>query len=159
MSDQERITLMKEYGLSQDMHNYYGHLVWEIASILVGGSIAGLALVVSYQPRPSMSVSFFAFAVIAMAIVFFLVVRRYREITFVHLVRCREIEARIGFLQQHRYVQRAACESFCVRRQDGREEMIREIPSPTGWEIVQWLCIALMIFGLVIAIYYLPICK
>ena len=131
---------MKEYELSQEMHNYYGHLTWQIGSIIIGGSTAGLAIVISNQPRPSGIVSSFAIVVIVMAFAFYLFMRRYREITEVHLARCREIEASLG-MKQHTKVKEA------------------ELPGPTGWTIVQILCIFLIAFGIVIAICYLPICK
>jgi len=133
------MTLLKEYELSQEMHNYYGHLTWEIASILIGGSIAGLALVISSHPQPRAIVSIFAIAVIGTASTFWFYMRRYRKITQVHLDRCREIETFLG-MRQHTNVNEA------------------KIPWPTGWGLSQSLCIGLIIFGIVIAIYYLPIC-
>jgi len=136
------------------MHNYYGHLTWQIASILVGGSIAGLALVISNIHRPSCVVSLFAVAVIGTASTFWLYMRRYGKITEIHLIRCREIEACLG-MQQHRYVRRAGCKPFTVLRQDGKEEKIKKIPWPTGWELSQSLSIGLIIFGIVVATYYL----
>jgi len=141
LTDQEHRTFLKEYELSQDMHNYYGHLTWEIGSIIIGGSIAGLALVISNQPRPSVVVSFFAIVVIGMAIAFFLFMRRYRNITKLHLDRCIEIEERLG-MKQHTKVKEA------------------KLPWPTGWGIVQSLCIFLIVLAIGIAIYYLiPVCK
>jgi len=140
------MTLLKEYELSQEMHNYYGHLTWEIASIIIGGSIAGLALVISNQPRPpSIIVSIFAFVVTGMAIAFYYFMKRYREITKLHLDRCIEIEKRLDCLmKQHTKVKEADEE--------------KKIPGPTGWGTVQAICIGLAVFGIVVAIYYLPIC-
>jgi len=157
LSYQERMTLLKEYELSQKMHNYYGRLTWEIGSILVGGSLAGLALVISNIPRPSSVASIFTFAVAIMASIFCLIVRRYRDITRIHLVRCREIEACLG-MKQHLYVEKAACKSFTVKRQDGEEEKIEKIEFLTGWDMVQILCGVLVFIGIVIALYYLLPC-
>jgi len=128
--------LMKEYELSQEMHNYYGHLTWQIASILVGGSIAGLALVISSRQTPKVMVSIFALAVTGGAFAFWLFMRRYGKIAEKHLERCREIEECLG-MKQHSNVKEA------------------KPPWPTGWGIVQGLCWGLMIFGIVVALCYL----
>ena len=154
---QERMTLLKEYELSQEMHNYYGHLTWQIGSILIGAGITGLALVPrEILPFLGMStVTIFGFMVAFMALVFLLFMERYRRITFAHLARCREIEACLG-MKQHRYVQKAGYREDFFRRQDGVPEEIQKIHWPSGWRLVQALCVGLIVFALFLAICYWP---
>lgn len=155
LTDQEHKSLLKEYELSQEMHNFYANQLWQIASILIGGSITGLAILISSQPRPSTIISGFALPITFMAFILLLTARRFKAITFAHLVRCREIEARLE-MKQHIYVDRAGCRQIIVRRQDGEEETIGKIPSPTGYTLTQILCCILMATTLWIAIWYFP---
>lgn len=157
MSDQERVAaFLKEYELSQEMHNYYGRLTWEIGSIIVGGSIAGLAIVISRKPEPRFVTPIFAFAVSMMALIFLMIIRRYRVIAEVHLARCRQIEACLG-MEQHIDVQKAGCKRLTLKRQDSEEEPLEKVPSPSGWTIAKILCIAEATLGIAIAICYLII--
>ena len=147
--------LLKEYELSQQMHNYYGRIVWEIGSIFVGGGLAMIGLIISRTSRPSSLPALAAITFTILMICFYLMIRRFRVIAEVHLRRCREIENELG-LYQHRYVRLATyTEGIVIHDETVRDTQSIKIPSPTGWTTLQSLIIFLVIISWVIAIYFL----
>ena len=100
------IFLLKEYELSQKMHNYYGQDIWVIGSIFIGGGLAAIALIVSRVNPTNVMVSLVSFAVGLVNLLFYFKVRRSKKISEIHLRRCREIEQELP-LSQHQYVRLA----------------------------------------------------
>ena len=150
-------SLLKEYELSQKMHNYYGRIIWEIGSIFMGGGLAAIALIVSRATRPSVVPALASLAFTVLMACFYLIVRRFRNIAEVHLRRCRQIEKKLG-LCQHRYVRLAArCNGITIDDDTVKGETDRriKIPLPTGWGITQALIIGLIVVSWIIAIFFL----
>lgn len=135
-------SLRKEYELSQEMHNYYGRLTWQIGAILLGGGVAALGAATS--TRDPIIAGLFAIIFTVLDYSFYRFVGRYREITRVHLARCRQIERSLG-LQQHIYVEQAQTEAGV--RISGELEPIRVPRTPSGWQMVEGLCIYLNVLA------------
>lgn len=131
---ERRKSLLVEYGLAQEMHNYYGRIVWQIGAILIGGGIAAFGLVVreSLNQIPTFMPSFFWLILTAMIIGFRSFASRYRHVSFAHICRCMEIEKELG-LKQH--------------------TKARAVTGTGGWTILQILCIILIILTLAIALF------
>ena len=127
------------------MHNYYGSQVWQMASFLIGGSIAGFVLILYQLPSNTslihlISLIFFGSLVSVLAIVFLLMLRRHRGIAEVHLIRCRRLEEILG-IYQHNLVWNA---------QEGinhdRDNRVHKIEKPSGWQILTWMSVFIIIF-------------
>lgn len=139
-------SLRKEYELSQEMHNYYGRLTWQIAAIFLGGGITGLGVVVS-TGRPIL-VLLFTIAFTVLVYSFYLFARRNGNLAEVHLARCRQIE-RILELRQHTYA-RQANEPRGVTIEGEPEPIIAR--HPTGWRVVKILCASLITIAWMIVV-------
>jgi len=131
-------SLRKEYELSQEMHNYYGRLTWQIGAILLGGGVTALAIATSTANPIIVFLVDMVFTILVYS--FYRLVGRYREISWVHLARCREIERTLG-LQQHTYVEQAQTEAGV--KIPGEPKTIRAPRKPSGWQTVEDLCIYL----------------
>jgi len=145
--------LLKEYELSQSMHNYYGKIIWEIASIFIGGGLAAVGLVASRVQRPTIVVSLIALAFTILMIGFYVMNRRWRELVEVHLSRCRQIEMLLGF-RQHQLASMANAPSGVLINQGRYSKWIRAT-FPSGWGTIQLLVIGLVGAVWIIAIYFL----
>jgi hypothetical protein len=141
--------LLKEYELSQSMHNYYGKIVWEIASIFIGGGLAGVGIIASRVERPTVIVSLFAIAFTVLMVGFYFMVRRWRDLAEVHLSRCREIEIELGLLQ-HQYASRANDPSGVIVNGKWLRASF-----PSGWGTLRGLIIGLVVAVWIIAAYFL----
>lgn len=105
--------LLLEYQMAQEMHNYYGKISWEIASILVAGSFALVGLSLQSQIIGQNKSLFIAVAVsvtILMAVMYFLF-RRIAELVEIHVARLNQIEETLHF-HQHRLVHEAHTKGF-----------------------------------------------
>lgn len=144
--------LIKEYELSQEMHNYYGRIVWEIGSIFIGGGLAMVGLFATRIHRPSADFTFIALTFTILMSAFYFMVRRWRQISEIHLARCRQIEIILG-LQQHELVKKANEPSGVWIVQGDRKQWIR-VPFPSGWQVVKGLSIGLSIMVWIMALYF-----
>lgn len=151
IEDGPRESLLKEYELAQDMHNYYGRITWEIASILLGGGVAALALA---APLPKVIFAFFALGVSSFISAFYLLIRRHSRVAELHLVRCREIEATLG-LGQHLLISEGVHHIGGVKVPTDARPI--RVPGPSGWRITQLLVSALVLTALGLAAYRLLI--
>lgn len=131
-------SLRKEYELSQEMHNYYGRLTWQIGVILLGGGVAALGAATTTVNPIIVFLVDIVFTILVYS--FYRFIGRYREITRVHLARCREIERTLG-LRQHTYVEQAQTNAGVTI--PGEPEPIRVPTKPSGWQMTEDLCIGL----------------
>ena len=148
--------LLKEYELSQEMHNYYGRMIWEIGAIFIGGGTATIALIVSRVVAPSGTAALGSWAVTLLMIIYYLKVRRTRDIAEIHLRRCREIERELGLLQ-HRYVSRGGTPNGVTINDGtvpGRTDQRIRLHYPTGWATTQYLTVGLAILSYVVGIHF-----
>ena len=150
-------TLRQEYALSQAMHNYYGRITWEIGTIFLGGGLAAIGFALQARLQP-MALILFAIAPSALFVAFLLLVRRYRVIAEIHLARCREIESSLG-MWQHRYARQGNNpEGVLIRQelQSGLFEQSLRVPLPSGWRIVQYLILVILV-GVWIAVLWIAL--
>ena len=132
--------LRMEYKLSQEMHNYYGRLTWQIGTIFLGGGVTGLGVAIQ-AGRPVIVFAAVVFTILVGS--FYLVVRRYRQLAEVHLARCREIEDTLR-LRQHGYAKQATKPEGVVV--PGEREPIC-VPLPSGWYIIQGMSLFLIVLA------------
>lgn len=128
-SDRLRI-LMEEYRRSQDMHNYYGRLIWEMGAIFVGGGLAALGLAASREKILPEAIAAIGGTVSLLMLIFYFNVRRSREIAEVHLARCREVEEELD-MWQHRYAWEATHDIRGVEIPGEIKPII--VPEPSGY--------------------------
>ena len=98
--------LLLEYEMTQQMHNYYGRISWEIASILIAGS---LAMVGFSLQSPLMTKELFIGISVAFTLVMTMwlsLFRRMNQLVEIHIARLLQIEKELHF-HQHTYIQEA----------------------------------------------------
>lgn len=107
--------LLLEYQMAQEMHNYYGKISWEIASILVAGSLALEGFSLQSEMMMNNKSLFFAVAVVVtlLMLVLFFLFRRIANLVEIHVVRLNQIEETLHF-HQHRLVHEAHGRGFYV---------------------------------------------
>ena len=95
--------LLLEYEMTQQMHNYYGRISWEIASILIAGS---LVLVGFSLQSPLVTKEVFVGISVAVTLVMVMwgsLFRRITQLVDIHIARLLQIEEELHF-HQFRYV-------------------------------------------------------
>jgi len=147
-SRERREALLVEYQLSQEMHNYYGKITWQIGAIFLGGSIGAYGIVISETigKMPTPLPGWFWVILLTMTLGFILFLRRFRGLAHIHLQRCIEIEEELG-LKQHTYAEEASHRAILIRGK------CQKLPSPGGWVISVSLCIILLALTVIIALY------
>jgi len=100
--------LLLEYEMTQQMHNHYGRINWEIASILVAGSLAIIGFSLQSPIITKKPVLFVGIAVAVTLIVFawYLLFKRISQLADIHIARLLQIEKELNF-HQHEYVHNA----------------------------------------------------
>jgi len=132
---ERRETLLVEYQLSQEMHNYYGKILWQIGAIFLGGSIGAFGIVVSESigTMPTPLPLWFWVIQLTMTVGFILFHSRLRNLAYIHLQRCIAIEKELG-MKQH----------------TNKEENVGGLG---GWVVSLGFCTTLLILTLIIALY------
>jgi len=94
-------SLLTEYKLAQEMHTYYGKILWKICAIFIPISLGGFAVSVhqNLTNEPLFVVTLVLSALLGW---FMLSARRLRHLAFLYILRCEEIEEILG-LKQHTY--------------------------------------------------------
>ena len=92
-------SLLVEYKLSQEMHTYYGTILWKIGAIFIPISLGGFAVSVhqNLSDAPLIVVTLVLTGLLGW---FMLSARRLRHLAFLYILRCEEIEKILG-LKQH----------------------------------------------------------
>ena len=135
MIDKESLRL--EYRLSQEMHNYYGKIQWQIGSILITASLAGFAFGIQ-QDLPHPQFVPLAIGLTLLLLMFFLIVRRHRWLGHIHLARCKEIEKILG-MKQHTLESKANENTITIGEVEIKPQLI------TGWDINKIILFLLII--------------
>ncbi len=92
-------SLLVEYKLAQEMHTYYGKILWRIGAIFIPISLGGFAVSVhqNLSDAPLIVVTLVLSGLLGW---FMLSARRLRHLAFLYILRCVEIEKILG-LKQH----------------------------------------------------------
>lgn len=148
VSEDRREALLVEYELSQQMHNYYGRIAWQIGAILLGGGTTAFGLVVSATAGELQSFLPLSFWILFAIMIsgFLLITRRCRALSYIYLLRCMEIEEELG-LRQQIYAEEAGRREVLIRGE------ARRLPSPGGWPVLVTLCVLLLALTLIIALH------
>ena len=139
--------LMKEYALSQGMHNYYGRLTWQIGTIFLGGGVAGLGYAIGTERSEIILFATLVFTILIGS--FYLFSGRNGKLALVHLARCREIEGKLGLRQHIDAGFASKPEGVMIQGKPYRA------PLPSGWQIVKVLSLSLIILAWMITLYFL----
>jgi len=91
-------SLRLEYQLSQEMHMYYGRIVWQIGAIFLPVAFGGFALGIQQNLAKEQFV-FLALFITGLLLFFLLSYWRIRWLAFIHIKRCEEIEGKLGISQ------------------------------------------------------------
>jgi len=89
--DIDKESLLTEYKIAHEKHNYFGKILWQIATIFLTASLAGFAFGVQ-QDLPLLKLIFLNSFLSILLLVFFFQARRLSRLSFLHLLRCKEIE-------------------------------------------------------------------
>lgn len=92
-------SLRLEYQLSQQMHTYYGRIVWQIGAIFLPVVLGGFAFGIQSDLEKNQFVLLAGFLT-ALLVFFLLSFIRLRWLAYVHIKRCEEIEPLLG-IKQH----------------------------------------------------------
>ena len=94
-------SLLTEYKLAQEMHTYYGKVLWQLGSILLGAGLAGFF----YSIQLKLSAEQFLAITIGLSgliISFILSFIRHRDLAHFYISCCREIEKELQLkVKQH----------------------------------------------------------
>lgn len=82
---------MLEYKIAHEKHDYYGKILWQIASIFLTASLAGFAFGLQ-QNLPLDRFIPLNFVLSVLLITFFFQAKRVRWLAFLQTKRCEEIE-------------------------------------------------------------------
>jgi len=135
-SDRIRI-LLEEYRRSQDMHNYYGRIVWQVAAIFIGGGLAALGLAASRENISREAVTILGGTFSFLMLIYYFLASRSSGMAEVHLARCREIEEELN-MWQHRYAWEASHDIRGVEIPGEIKPII--VHEPSGWRLLKLLC-------------------
>ena len=93
--------LLAEYKLAQEMHMYYGKVLWQLGSILLGAGLAGFF----YSIQLELSAEQFFFIIIGLSGLiggFTLSFIRHKNLAHFYISCCRELEEELGLkIKQH----------------------------------------------------------
>ena len=98
-NDDQKESLRLEYKLAQEMHTYYGKILWQIGSIFLPVSLAGFVFGIRQEISNDGLLALTVFLT-ALLIWFIFSAIRLRRLAFVYMERCRKIE-KILSLKQH----------------------------------------------------------
>lgn len=140
--------LLIEYQMAQKMHNYYGKISWEIASILVAGSLAlvGFSLQSEIIIQKKFPFIVIGAGVSILMLILYLFFRRISQLVEIHVARLIQIEETLHF-HQHRLVHKAQKEGHVII--EGEDY---SLSSPTGRNSVLCLCVLIASSVLLITI-------
>ena len=90
-SQPDNESLRMEYRIAHEKHDYYGKILWQIASIFFPATLAGFA----FGIQQDLSLDRFIplnFVLSALLLMFFFQAKRVRWLAFLQMQRCEEIE-------------------------------------------------------------------
>lgn len=120
-------SLRLEYQLSQQMHTYYGRIVWQIGAIFLPVALAGFAFGMQSSLEKGPFVLLAAFLT-ALLVFFLFSYIRLRWLAFVHIKRCEELEQELG-MKQHTLQHRANEKTIKIAGMEIKPQCL------TGWHI------------------------
>jgi uncharacterized membrane protein len=150
-------SLLAEYEAANKFVNHVDELNWQVGSILIGGSIAAVALsfnVANSQLR--LAPAFVSLAGMISVACWFIYVRRGRGMTRIAIARMMMIEYSLG-LEFHRYLYFAdhnRPRQVTFAYPFARPETI-EMPIPTGWGTVRLLTLGIILVFAAVVVYVL----
>lgn len=137
--------LLVEYEMAQQMHNYYGRMSWEIASILVAGSLATIGFSLQSAIIEKKPLLYLVITITDSLIMFawFLLFRRIARLVDIHVRRLIQIERELHF-HQHEYIHEAHKKGY-INIEDEYGRKCYNLPSPRGRNSVYLLMLFLVL--------------
>jgi hypothetical protein len=146
--------LLEEYKAANTYTNHVDELNWQVGSILIGGSIAAVALSFNLaNSQFKLAPAFVSLAGLVAVMCWFFYVRRGRAMTRITIARMRMIEYRLG-LEFHRNLYDADNSPFhriTFPFPTGPETI--GMPTPTAWESMKLLAAGIMLVFMSVIVY------
>ena len=93
--------LLAEYKQAQEMHVYYGKVLWQLGSILLGAGLAGFFYSIQLELS---AIVFFIITIGLSGLIFIFILshERHRNLAHFYISCCRQIEEELGLkIKQH----------------------------------------------------------
>jgi len=148
--------LLKEYEIAAQFNVHQDQLNWQVGSILVGGSIAAVALSFSVSnSQLKLAPALVSAAGIVAVLSWFLLVRRNRGLSGVATSRMKAIEAELGLqFECHLWTAAGPRGQTTIPFPNGGVE-VKKVPKPTGFESVIFLTVGIIAVLIAIVFYVL----